>query len=544
MKVENVSEWDQIIKSKMSIEKLNFVNTEFLEFGDLIDVLRHCPLLVELRLERCFHVSNILLQALADYTPLLRNLYLSGCLLTEANLDLLISRCRHLKEIDFSCTKMTMNALLILMDSSPWLEKLDLSEIQSQGDIPPHIPSLIFPSILKVINLRNSAVNDLILRHIAANSPLLQVLVLEDCSELTDSGVMKVASCCLDLETLDLSFCSKITDLSLQAFAIQAVKHTSKLKEVHLSACELITPATVHQFVKKCGKLELLVLDGCDKLNNTLIQELATIKDEIACTLERTELLRLAQLPIQQSSFGNELHLKNVSEVHNPEESSILRKKSRSIMASASVHVDYTGLAFAQRSERIKQNRLSRGSFVVSETNDFLTQPNLDRVAEKGRNLSMRRSVSSYRSKSPEHMALPDLLQKKLRLRANTLSGISPANDNDPVPPPRRSRPRPTTLPGVLNWSLPATENPNHKSGTVDADLPFIYSQDIRGRFLVNLKVEISKGIFKQLPLNEFDDPSKLAMEFCNFYNITQLSKALTRTLTMRKNAAIRRLLK
>ena len=562
MIVANATEWEQILQLQIGLEILIFLNTDFLEFGDLVSILRLSPAMRELRLERCFHVSNILLQSLADYTPFLENLYLSGCLLTDANLKLLANRCKNLKKVDFSCSNMTMNALLILMESSPWLEEMDLSEINTLGDIPKEIPSLVFPSILKSINLRNTVINDVILKHIASNSPRLQTLILEDCSSITDSGVLKVSNCCLELETLDLSFCFKITDLSIQAFAAQANSNTTKLKEVHLAACELITPATIHHFVKKCRKLELLILDGCDKMVDTLIHECATIKDEVSCTLERKELIFLAQLPIQQASFQKSEPVGFKAPTATPNQSVLAatpRNKSRSIMASASSDTQSIEMAFVERTDRIKQNRLSRGSFISTQNNEPPGYAEIHPITDKGKKLAMRRSTStssSDRVNRSEQIDMANRIFGNLRTRSNTVAEKSLFDDISTEKKPIRPRPA-TIMAGVINaqarprkFSSSSNESvgSNHFVAEPEAmepvinETPFKYSQDNRGRHLTTLKVEIVKGLLKELSLHEFDNPSALAVEFCSHHDSSHLAGSLTRMLTIRKHNALRKL--
>jgi hypothetical protein len=69
------------------------------------------------------------------------------------------------------------------------------------------------------------------IRYIATQSPYLKTLILESCSDISDSSIMKVANSCLELETVDLSFCNLVTDLSIQVFAIRASNNNGgKLK--------------------------------------------------------------------------------------------------------------------------------------------------------------------------------------------------------------------------------------------------------------------------------------------------------------------------
>jgi hypothetical protein len=126
-----------------------------------------------------------------------------------------------LKKVDFSFTNMSVSSLYFIIKNCPLIEEIDLSECKDVEEI----PDMTFSggqSALTYLNLRNSLVTDPILRFVARQCPHLKTLILESCSDLSDSGIMKVANSCSELRTLDLSFCHLVTDLSIQVFTIRA----------------------------------------------------------------------------------------------------------------------------------------------------------------------------------------------------------------------------------------------------------------------------------------------------------------------------------
>lgn len=151
---------------------------------------------------------------------------------------------------------------------------------------------------LVYLNLRNTPVPDALLRYIVSRSPYLTELFCESCNMLTDYSVMKLANNCHNLKVLDLSFCDLVSDVSLQIFTLQASSTLNgiTLEELYLSACDLITPLGIHQLVQKCLKLQLLVLDGCEKILGSFVHDMATYKEDgITCTFEEQDIKCLAQ---------------------------------------------------------------------------------------------------------------------------------------------------------------------------------------------------------------------------------------------------------
>jgi hypothetical protein len=268
-----------------------------LYMGDLDSALGMCPNLEVFRLENCYHISNILVQSIAHHCPNLLQLDLPGNPISDSFIPVLTKKCKHLLRLDLSFTNITVASMHPIITHAESLLELDLSECREAEDL--HSLDLSnkgFRRPLKSLNLRNTPVTDDLLRFAVSQCPELEIIVLESCARITDDAVMKLIKVCNRLRVLDLSFCDKITDLSLNALTVHGTQNKGgSLEELFLSACDLITPAAVQQMVQKNTKLELLVLDGCERMMGSFVQELASVKnDELECTLEREAILALS----------------------------------------------------------------------------------------------------------------------------------------------------------------------------------------------------------------------------------------------------------
>jgi hypothetical protein len=266
---------------------------------------------------------------------------------------------------------------------------------------------------LEILNLRNTRITDPVLRFVATTCPKLRILILEN-SEVSDSSMMKIATQCPQLEVIDVSFCSGVTDLTLQVLTIRATQMESKLAELHLSACDAISPNIVHQFVKKAPNLQLLVLDGCDKMQGSVVKEKATHSDEITCTLEANELLDLAMIPLEKGRSTRECN-----DDPNPGrttsaprmEKSLSRTKSRSLLARRSMmnmkipEQEMVEMALEERTYKIKQ---------LQSVKTEKPKSVVDNVIERGRKLSVRKSMSDLSFRKPEQRVYVVPAQREL----------------------------------------------------------------------------------------------------------------------------------
>ncbi|KAJ3301182.1 hypothetical protein HDV03_001217, partial [Kappamyces sp. JEL0829] len=80
-----------------------------------------------------------------------------------------------------------------------------------------------------------------------------------------------------------------------------------------------------------------------------------------------------------------------------------------------------------------------------------------------------------------------------------------------------------------------------HAKGSFhDSPVEFVYSVVNRGRFLLNIKVELKNGRTQELSLYEYDDPTRLATEFCQFWNMNSYKASLVRLLSIKRAGALR----
>jgi F-box/leucine-rich repeat protein 2/20 len=284
---------------------------------ELIDSLRSLKCLRVLDLSLSY-ISDQLLSSLADEGLTLRRLVLRRCtgysytgllyLLSKShflqhldlqNLMFLNDQCvaelsKHLLSlvsIDLSyCTEVTTSTLFALVENCPFLNEIrmeytfiGLFAVEKRSSFR---DSVVNPRMeMKSLHLANNLwLKDETIKLFASICPNLQLLDLSHCSCISDEGIVEVLSCCKimhlnlsscpkvnlygmnfqvpKLEALNLSF-TRIDDKTLYAIS----KSCSGLLQLDLEKCYKITEKGVKQVVKNCTRLKEINLRNCCKVS-------------------------------------------------------------------------------------------------------------------------------------------------------------------------------------------------------------------------------------------------------------------------------------
>ncbi|KAJ3122578.1 hypothetical protein HK100_011913 [Physocladia obscura] len=283
----------------------NYNSPEFdnslLEMGDIDTLLQVCPMLTSFVFTASPLASNILVQSIADNCRRLSHLSLRECPVTDALISTLCSSCPRIAFLDLSFSLVSVASIPAIVDKLPALSTLWLESIlPSTTPVSFSVNSKGSKSFLKSVNLKNSAISDIHLRYIAQACPNLKTLLLDGCIFLTDDGIVSLSRSCVNLEILDLSFISSVTDLSIYSIALCL---RSSIQILSLCGCSAISVSVVQFLIDECcsssqtsrKSLNQLVLHGCTQIINSYIADFDTAKTPggIECMLE-SESLKLA----------------------------------------------------------------------------------------------------------------------------------------------------------------------------------------------------------------------------------------------------------
>jgi len=178
------------------------------------------PGLQSLNLSGCYNVSDAALaQALSGSLPLLTTLNLSLCKqITDSTLYCISSHLVSLRHVDVSgCGNITNKGILQITCKLKSLQTLNLRSCRNVTD----------QGIAYVAGIGRTSCSD---------ASLLERLCLQDLQKLTDNALKYVSQGLQMLQSLNLSFCSSITDVGLKFIAKMPA-----LSELNLCSCDNVT---------------------------------------------------------------------------------------------------------------------------------------------------------------------------------------------------------------------------------------------------------------------------------------------------------------
>lgn len=265
--------WD---KMGENIRSLTIRNSDICE-KVFVYVLQKCVNLEELNILCC------------------KDLFMSGRLLEGKTDGLLTINLENLKVLSLSGNQYLTDALFNrFVTTSPALEELNLSGCSLQFHLglvkkfyPPNIdifqsPSesvLTFYFILQFIvsNVRNikrlifsnTLIDGTALKTLSETSNLrLETLEVNSCDQLTNTGILALATHQTSLKHLDVGLCTRVTDQSL----VYICKHLVNLEYLNIQRCRAVTDLGISELynLKKLRSLnisecELITKDGVEK---------------------------------------------------------------------------------------------------------------------------------------------------------------------------------------------------------------------------------------------------------------------------------------
>ncbi|KAJ3091459.1 hypothetical protein HK102_000484 [Quaeritorhiza haematococci] len=269
------------------------------------------PNLIFLNLGRTWVVDDWVVN-IAGRCPNLQSVFLEECgALTDRSISVLSSSCRHLTTVKLrNCVGIGDDGIVDLSRNCPRLKALGISYTQctdrtlsSLSDYSPMLETLF-------MNDLGLATEKSVIQLVERRGPTLRTLGMGGCDVVTDKTIVKIATCCPNLEELDISNCGMDEDYDYDCDATQgsgaqhvdevaadaamhAAMHTdndclngpvstrfgaerlAKVNMILASNSESITQTSLELLLDGCPRLRTLVVAGLDSLNPLFVNELA-----------------------------------------------------------------------------------------------------------------------------------------------------------------------------------------------------------------------------------------------------------------------------
>lgn len=204
-------------------------------------------------------LSDAGLLAIVDAVPTLEVLEIAGAIcVTDAALRALAHHCAKLRRLNISeCTGIRgagLSALAESRDACEHMRELELAGCSNLGGDWALQRCVYAFTKLERLNVAQCAlVTDALLQTLASQcGASLRGLLLSDCVNVTDAGVVAVAHKCHQLEEIALNRVTKsekITDTACAALG----EHCKKLQRIDLAGCRFLTDGALQWLATGCG---------------------------------------------------------------------------------------------------------------------------------------------------------------------------------------------------------------------------------------------------------------------------------------------------
>jgi hypothetical protein len=111
---------------------------------------------------------------------------------------------------------------------------------------------------LKNVFFEDQNYDDIMAMKISGLGVYLQSLTIKD-ERISDASIIRISEGCINIQHLNLSYCSNITDNSI----ISVAKNCSKMQSIDLYGCNEVTDLSVICIAEHCPNLQSLNLYGC-----------------------------------------------------------------------------------------------------------------------------------------------------------------------------------------------------------------------------------------------------------------------------------------
>ncbi|XP_063103565.1 F-box/LRR-repeat protein 2 isoform X2 [Cavia porcellus] len=252
------------------------------------------PPLTTLRLAYCSSLKDAsVLSVISALSLSLRVLDLSSCMaLTNRTIQAICTYLTHLSVLRLAwCKELQDWGLLGLQEPSeePACGPQLHPELQNQASEPenPFLklqgPSLLMLQDLQELDLTAcSKLTDASLAKVL-QFPQLRQLSLSLLTALTDIGLVAVARGCPSLERLSLSHCAHLSD---EGWA-QAAVSWPRLQHLDLSSCSQLTEQTLNTIRQACKQLRVLDVAMCSGINVVAVRRFQAQLPQVTCVQSR-----------------------------------------------------------------------------------------------------------------------------------------------------------------------------------------------------------------------------------------------------------------
>ncbi|KAJ7973315.1 F-box/LRR-repeat protein 3 [Quillaja saponaria] len=254
-----------LLECLRNLKNLSVIRIDGVRVSDfaLQTITTNCKFLEELGLNKCSGVTNMGIMQLVSGCVNLKILNLTCCFsITDVAIYAIANSCPNLVCLKLeSCNMVTEKGTLQLGSRCMILEDLDLTDCSGINDgALKHLskcPKLVSLKLGLCTNISDKG-----LVYIASNCPKISELDLYRCVGVGDDGLGAVSTGCKKLTKLNLSYCTRVTDRGMKY-----ISHMDELSDLELRGLVNITSTGLRTVAAGCKRLADLDLKHCEKID-------------------------------------------------------------------------------------------------------------------------------------------------------------------------------------------------------------------------------------------------------------------------------------
>ena len=294
----------EVARRCSNLQTLNLAFCDRITDAALSEVARECSNLQSLNLMYCRNITDASVLEVARGCSNLQTLNLKACSnITDASVSEVARQCSNLQTLNLEDCENITDAGLAVLSLCLKLDFFDFCKMHARIAGDQCILALCgredFQRLVEFDFSGFTLTNDGLLA-VASVCPNLQTLNLSGCSNITDAILLEVARRCSNLQSLDLRHCSNITDAGLAVLSLClkldfldfCKKHAriagdqcilalcgredfQRLVEFDFFRWYSITDASLFEVARVCPNLQSLNLAFCDRITDAALSEVA-----------------------------------------------------------------------------------------------------------------------------------------------------------------------------------------------------------------------------------------------------------------------------
>ena len=223
-----------------------------IEFGNMLCFAAAvCTNIEELTLKKCSSIHGLLNVLYASHSSIIDltidNCNVNGLEVVDLTLPFLKRWCIN------DCTNIASSTLKELLQAAPNLEIFVADKVNGWPT------GAMGSQYLRVLSIDTSDINDPVFCSLVHSCPLLEVVQLRSCYELTDASVLELVQHAKHLSALYLCNNLVLTDTALEAIAVHCGE---RLRHLSIFDCIRITDAGLYSISEACHSLQGLGIGG------------------------------------------------------------------------------------------------------------------------------------------------------------------------------------------------------------------------------------------------------------------------------------------